>query len=1113
MVYLIFGGVFFVFWAFIVIQTYYATNTSHLSLISLNTEKNTAGQYLNQIDGAIYDAMIGYFFAILVIYLLYKTISLFFQAKKVSLNFWYILGFILLQILIISFFYTGLQGTIYGTNEFSGGGLTLFLHILQLLLYPLFLMLLWRGTGFRILSFFSCWEKYSLRFKIPVEISLGMGIFTTGLLILGAIGFYTLTGLIVLCLILLALSWQGWVQSWRDIQESRIEFDQHNFKNSSLIETIQPKLLSAEFAFIIVSMVFAIALISILRPMPIGWDDLGVYMNYPKIMAHNGNYLAGAAMFAWQLITGTGFLFANTASQAFFVNQIGGFLSVIVITAFLSLLLEQKGRKYFICLPILLATVYYIMPMTVFQQAKDMKLDPALMFMSVTAMMTLWYGLKALIKKEDTRAGLSLIGIAGVLVGFAFGIKFTTLLLIVAGLGYIGYRTLGIFGFIGFWGLFIAIFTAGNLWSRMFIWLPTENTTLIQMITIGSAGIGLIGLLLGISLHKKNTFPWLRGTIIFILGIGVSLLPWLIKNGSEAQVWKPGSHIISGLLSGSGGIFEYSYSHIYSPEEIKIHKEKAKEFSAITEDGKSNNEDFSRYFGQEEGLNNYIKLPTNLTVQKNQKGEFTDITYIFLLLVPIAGIFVRARKGFQGVWVGCIFLFTALLYGLLKEPGFVKFISPILSGITLPNGYLVLLIGAFTWQIIVHLLVDNSHTMSRRYKYMSFFAMTYALLFLVSAFGIVWYGVLVYFMFFVLISLGFSEAISSTEHDNEASRFIKGSIAGVLFVSLGIYLSYSAPQHNWRNLSMAGYNEYKYRLLSQEEVIFRYRWEYLDSIATVNLKDPKSAIAKSIQAFTLKDLQKRLPKPESLTPFEYQKILIGFNDAIKQNYFKGENQRVADDLKKAKEVFYNTILYPTKEEANTKGIYRIGTFMTYFIDNNRERYLDDNLITQFESYFYDEDPETTIDRMKKLGIGYLLVDLNAATIDRDPRHSLTRRFDHLLLSMRSKKLKLIDTDSICLRFAIDENKAGSFRSADDFLMIAGNNYIGYKSNGNPISPSQKIQACINNIYQKINLTSPEKLPTYLQGYAKQIAAAKGDKAKIAQILQPKRSYFVLFEIQ
>ena len=96
--------------------------------------------------------------------------------------------------------------------------------------------------------------------------------------------------------------------------------------------------------------------------------------------------------------------------------------------------------------------------------------------------------------------------------------------------------------------------------------------------------------------------------------------------------------------------------------------------------------------------------------------------------------------------------------------------------------------------------------------------------------------------------------------------------------------------------------------------------------------------------------------------------------------------------------------------------------MTYLINENGKRYLDDSLVFDFETFFYDPSPEATIDRMKKVGLGYLLTDLNAATIDRDPRRVLTTRFEHLLLTMRAKNLRLVDTDNLCLQVALDEYK-------------------------------------------------------------------------------------------
>lgn len=115
---------------------------------------------------------------------------------------------------------------------------------------------------------------------------------------------------------------------------------------------------------------------------------------------------------------------------------------MIVLTSILSVILEQKNRKYLISLPILLAGIYYIMPMTIFQQAKDMKLDPALMMVSVSGFGVLWYTLK---NKIQEHRYYILIALAGFIIGVAFSIKFTTLILIIASLALIAYTILGFF--------------------------------------------------------------------------------------------------------------------------------------------------------------------------------------------------------------------------------------------------------------------------------------------------------------------------------------------------------------------------------------------------------------------------------------------------------------------------------------------------------------------------------------------------------------------------------------------------------------------------------------------------------------------------------------------
>ena len=115
--------------------------------------------------------------------------------------------------------------------------------------------------------------------------------FVSLLLAFGFFHMYTLTGLLVICSILTIIAIPGWIITYQDIKNKFIEIDQHESDSGSLIGFMNPYLISMEFAFLVVSFLISVSLINAIRPMPIGWDDLGVYMNYPRIMANTGYIL------------------------------------------------------------------------------------------------------------------------------------------------------------------------------------------------------------------------------------------------------------------------------------------------------------------------------------------------------------------------------------------------------------------------------------------------------------------------------------------------------------------------------------------------------------------------------------------------------------------------------------------------------------------------------------------------------------------------------------------------------------------------------------------------------------------------------------------------------
>ncbi len=148
------------------------------------------------------------------------------------------------------------------------------------------------------------------------------------------------------------------------------------------------------------------------------------------------------------------------------------------------------------------------------------------------------------------------------------------------------------------------------------------------------------------------------------------MTPWLLKNISES----PQKITVDTLLSGAPAPSSFDFKKVYSQAEYDA-RTKAASDANITSDGQSQNEDFSRYFGQEKGINNYLKLPVNLSFQKNQSGEFTDITYIFLAFLPGTLLFVRSRFGIYRIitLVGMIFVVVYCFFPYLSNTHLVDF--------------------------------------------------------------------------------------------------------------------------------------------------------------------------------------------------------------------------------------------------------------------------------------------------------------------------------------------------------------------------------------------------------------------------------------------------------
>jgi hypothetical protein len=171
-------------------------------------------------------------------------------------------------------------------------------------------------------------------------------------------------------------------------------------------------------------------------------------------------------------------------------------------------------------------------------------------------------------------------------------------------------------------------------------------------------------------------------------------------------------------------------------------------------------------------------------------------------------------------------------------------------------------------------------------------------------------------------------------------------------------------------------------------------------------------------------------------------------------------------------------------------------------------------LNNFDTYIRGKNIDESIENMKRLGMKYLLLDLNAATIDRDPRHDLSRRYEAILDTVRSGKLRLIATDSPCLQLGLSLPKDPSY------LHVAGVNYNSYlkneKGEDRVITASAKLNVCATNlaqiIFERRVTDSQFPLLKRLSDYA--LSQNPSSKEEVIPIIQPfiSRTWMAAFEI-
>ena len=997
----------------------------------------------------------------------------------------------------------------------------LFWKIIYFLIFPVFFFFIIASFWKKITNFLPKIETFSENTRFLLSLNLGFFSFVSTLAIFSFFSFYNIFLVFWILLFFFILSYKEAFWFIKIFFTKKIILQKKEF--------LSFKIVSSEIFYLIAFFIIATWFILIVRPFPIGWDDLWVYMNLPNLLANSSATASLWEMYSWQLFTWVWYLLWEPAF-AFFLNYFWYILSFITLNIAFFDIFKSK-EKSFLFLPAILSTVFIGLPMSIFHSMKDMKLDQWLFFITTFIVFFLYNYLQKIFKKEEiSKIYLFIIWL---LVGFAFSIKFTSLFLIISILSLLSFFYLGFFWFFGFLFIFFAVFTIWNLWQIMNIAI---NWNLYISVFAFVIGITLIFIWI---YKNKNFKKYFSEVCIFLLWIFLSLLPWLSKNFIEIYP----NISVNWLLKWNLQNPKPNLENIYSPEEI-IEKNKIKA-KRREEDAVTTNEDLKRYLWYESGILPFTNMFWNLTMQVNQWWKFTEISFLFFALIPLIFIFLPFKNKY---FCFLIFLFIFLEILLIFDPNlysnrksilvenisqnsiekifsknsnweftlvyedlnkletkiekekipekeeiislwkqnrnFLQTLKDYLAILPLQIGYFII----FLMFIIPFLILNYSLKDFEKnfiFKLNLAFATIYIFFWCISSFWIVWYGITMYFCLLLMIWFWALE-LSKYDETNSQQRFFWSLVFVAIILS---FLLCTSVPHTISNLKWIAYVDYKIWKTDYLENTFDLHYNYDKIFFELNIDENKKF------DFLKKSIDENILKDEF---FWMEKSISEIVDFLKIKA-KNWDKKAKESLKN----IYKWILNPTKDFENNWNIFRIWTFFKYYISSNQKRVFEDGLLFYFKDYILANSPEKTFENMKNLWFKYLLVDLWAATIDDSESHGLTNRYEELLQSFVAKNLELVSTDSTCLRFWLD--LYGKNPDKELFFKITSVSYDSYDQNWKMISRNKKLRDCADEISKFVKTDFETREFPYLKRFRWQ------NKDEIANSLD--KSSYAIFKIK
>lgn len=407
----------------------------------------------------------------------------------------------------------------------------------------------------------------------------------------------------------------------------------------------------------------AINFLTVIRPFPIGWDDLGSYLNRPRLMVSYGAFIHSMAPFQWEYLTSLGYLLFGYesifgATTSMMVNWTAGVLAILVIVGCAQTFLGGNRG-------LLAALLYYTLPLVGHFSFADMKIDNAVFATGALATFAILLAYFAPAgdgeEQMSRRNRMVFIILSGAFAGFAFAMKPTAVMVLMAIVAVLLAAELHWSAFLGVCVLAFAVFVKkGTLDIATVLQRVTGITETPRALVFGIMAFLGAAILVGAAfLRRSRARPAAFSVSLFVAAFAVAIFPWVYHNNLQRGRILPTAlelgvpNTISPQFDIEGAYPQGDASGVRSlPADLAVDKSQP----ACTPTG--GKEELDRYWGYRTDWTHYVLLPWRAVLNLDSTGYYVT-TSPFLFLFPLVFLlpYCWMRRGRWLLWLGAATVF------------------------------------------------------------------------------------------------------------------------------------------------------------------------------------------------------------------------------------------------------------------------------------------------------------------------------------------------------------------------------------------------------------------------------------------------------------------------